>query len=415
MMEFKITDKAMEDSATNIIEMAAEIIQKFGPRPPGSQSERDATDYLKDQFSPHVDSSSIETFQVAPKVFMSFITYCVILDLLAILFYWIVPWISILFALGSALIFVLEFWNYKLFLEPFLPKVQSQNLLAIKKSLKTPAKPVKRLVLNAHIDTSYEWRWNLKHPYFNRVIILLGTFFIFYGLIATVLNAIFNSSWRIGEMDFKGGWAILGYIFAGMYPLSIFLLTFYNYRVVSPGANDNLSGVLLLLEVAKHLTLNKIQFQSTEIVYLITGSEEAGTRGAMEFAKKYKELYSDIPTTFLVFDTIADPNNISILSSDMNNAVKLDARVGAILDKAAKICQVPAKILPFPPGGGSTDAARFAQAGFPTSAIVAGKVPLPTWYHTRLDRPDVMNALCLQQTLGIILHSILIYDQDGLG
>ena len=95
----------------------------------------------------------------------------------------------------------------------------------------------------------------------------------------------------------------------GWAPLSIFFLTFWNYEVTfaSPGANDNLSGVLLLLEGAKQLAKNDIQLQNTEIVYLITGSEEAGTRGALEFAKKHKEEFSDIPTTFLVFDTIADP------------------------------------------------------------------------------------------------------------
>ncbi|MHA1520233.1 MAG: M20/M25/M40 family metallo-hydrolase [Promethearchaeota archaeon] len=406
MMEF--TNEAMEESAENIIKMADDIISKFGPRTPGSKSEKEATEYVKDKFSPHVDSSSIEIFQVVPKLFMGFITYCIILDLLAIVFYWIVPWISVIFSFGSVLIFLFEFWFYQQFLDPLFPKVQSQNLIATRKSLKTPDK---RLILNAHIDTSFEWRWNLKNSYFSRVIILLGIFFIFFALIVTILNAIFNNSWENG---IGGGWAILGYIFTGFSPLSIFLLSFWNYRVASPGANDNLSGVLLLLEAAKQLTENNIQLQSTEITFLITGSEEAGTRGALEYVKKNKELLTDIPTTFLVFDTIADPENISILSSDMNNAVKLDTRVVGILDKAAKICQVPAKILPFPPGAGSTDAARFAKAGFPTGSIVAGKVPLPTWYHTRLDCADAMNALCLKQTLEILLQTIIIYDQEGL-
>ena len=58
-----------------------------------------------------------------------------------------------------------------------------------------------------------------------------------------------------------------------------------------PGANDNASGVAVLLESARALALKKVP--GVEVTFLATGCEEAGVVGMLDFLKRHGKEYRD--------------------------------------------------------------------------------------------------------------------------
>ena len=402
----KLNEEELALRAENVIKNAGMIIETFGDRDPGSKGEREATEYLQKEFESYVDRTEIQQFGVIPKLFMGIGTYCMIFDLIAIVFYWIIPWLGFFFSFLGLLMFLLVGWFYSLFLDYVLLPKNSQNLMSIKK----PKGEVrKRIVIHGHIDASYEMRFQLigRKLYISLVIAAIS--FVLITFIISTLNLIFNAAWNSG---YQSGWMVMGIILSCLSPISIPTFFFYNYKVVSSGANDDLSGALVVLEVAKICKEKNLELDSTEIIYLITGSEEAGTRGAKHFADKNNEMLSSVETIFISLDVLADAEKITALSSDHNGMVKLDKGIQDLLSRVAEERNIKLRILPFPPGAGSTDAARFQKAGFRAGSILAVDHDLPAWYHTRKDTTEVMDKDCLAKVIDLMLATFEIYDKE---
>ncbi len=400
----KLKESELSERAENVIHNVGYIIKEFGDRDPGSKGEREAILHLQREFEPLVDRTEIQNFMVNQKFFMGIGTYCMIADLLAIIFYWLIPWLGFIFALLGLTLFLLVSWFYFTGFDRLLPQKVSQNLMAIKKP---KGELHKRIVLHGHIDASYEMRWNLKNHKIYRSVILAAILFVIITLLISAVNLIFNATWAKGYQSVS---MILGIVLIALSPISIPMFLFYNYKIVSPGANDNLSGSLLVLELAKICKEKNWELESTEIIFLITGSEEAGTRGAKYFAETNKETLSSIETIFVSLDVIADVNRITAITTDHNNMVKLDRSVLELLNQAAKECNIQLQNLPFPPGAGSTDAARFQNAGYPAGSLLAVDHQLPNWYHTRFDTVENMDKKCLGKVMDLILAALEIYD-----
>ena len=86
---------------------------------------------------------------------------------------------------------------------------------------------------------------------------------------------------------------------------------FSNYKKVVQGANDNLTGSLAAVSILKYLKEADISYDDIEVTALITGSEEAGLRGAKAFAQKHLEECKQIPTMFIGFETLRDIEHIT--------------------------------------------------------------------------------------------------------
>ena len=65
-------------------------------------------------------------------------------------------------------------------------------------------------------------------------------------------------------------------------------LFFQSYTKSVPGANDNLTGCLTAMSVLKLMKENNIEFDNTEVRIMLTGSEEAGLRGAKNYVEVHE-------------------------------------------------------------------------------------------------------------------------------
>jgi hypothetical protein len=82
---------------------------------------------------------------------------------------------------------------------------------------------------------------------------------------------------------------------------------------VVPGANDNLSGVAVLLEVARRLSAGGGPPEGVRVILLSAGAEEANQEGMLAFGRRYfGPGMTPADTSFLSLDTVGSPELVLI-------------------------------------------------------------------------------------------------------
>ncbi|MBI5931460.1 MAG: M28 family peptidase [Chloroflexi bacterium] len=167
--------------------------------------------------------------------------------------------------------------------EWFWPQRRSHNIIARLPSQSNQAQA--RVVLLAHLDTDTA-RFSAQPPIRPYSPYLFSSLpaLAFAGALLTALNAPvwlrrMVSALMIGQA---------GLVMAD------------EIGSASPGANDNASGVALLLQLAEELTQHPLA--DTEVVLAFTGCETAGCNGAAELAAKYGKEWAS--AWWLVIDSV---------------------------------------------------------------------------------------------------------------
>jgi hypothetical protein len=383
------------------VEHITAIVQQFGPRPPASDAETRAQRYLADLLRPFAAEVQLEPFSVAPKAFMGFVPITGGLLLAAVAVYALVPALALLCVVGALALAVGELGLYRQLIDPLFPHATSHNLVATI----PPRGPVERILLfGGHCDSAWEWRWHyLGHTAF-RVIVGGAVVGAVIALGATLLNLVAPAS--------RAALA-LGWVLVAFSPFFLLLMGFTNFRRVSPGANDNLTGVLLSVALAKHLHDQGRTLEHTEIRILNTGSEEAGLRGARAYAERHREELAKTPSLYVAVDTFRDLEHMAVYDRDLNGFLRHDPDAAKLLAEAARRAghPLPLRALPL----GATDAAAFTKAGLRAIALLAMDPAPPRWYHTRLDTPELLKPECIEAGLRVMLELIRTVDSEGLG
>ncbi|MCU0236388.1 MAG: M20/M25/M40 family metallo-hydrolase [Acidobacteria bacterium] len=153
-----------------------------------------------------------------------------------------------------------------------------------------------------------------------------------------------------------------------------------------PGANDNASGVAVVMAVAEALARSGLQPRRT-VAFIFFGDEEQGVRGS-EFYLKHVPPHLKKMKALINLDGVGRGKKIHALAAKnypglwkyfarANRAsTKLDVARGYFHNRARP----------------RLDAAHFMWAGVPTISFSAGdapELPYPV-YHTRHDRPDIL-------------------------
>jgi aminopeptidase YwaD len=121
------------------------------------------------------------------------------------------------------------------------------------------------------------------------------------------------------------------------------------------------------MAIMKEMAENDFRFENTEVCCLITGSEEAGLRGAKAFCKKHAKELKKVDTVFVPFEVLRECEHLTVYKQDMNGLVRSDKALVDLLLAAGKRVGAPMKCTPIPLG--STDAAAFSQAGLRAAGI----------------------------------------------
>ena len=390
----------------------AYICRKFEKREPGTKGEEQACNYMSDVLKRLGCDSKVESFKEHPRSFFGWIFITITCVLLGIILLFVgnavktpvLPLIGAILIVFGLVIVLLQFGLYKKAIDFLFKEKTGHNVTAFKK----PTGEVKRrIVFNGHPDAAWEWPVNYA---------LGGVGFEGHAII-TAIGAIYYLVLLIISV-FKGGvlegaflkCALWGLIFV---PFIAGLYFMVNYKRIVDGANDNLSGCYMGIAVLKALQDEDIQLENTEIGVILTGSEEAGLRGAKAWCEAHKGEFDDVPTFIYSYDTIYDPKYLMTNYRDLNGTVKADKDVSDLFMECAQEMGIKCSKGMVPPLGGATDSAAFAQAGFRATGITGLNHKLESYYHTRKDAPDNMNIEGLADCFAVTIKVLEKFDQGA--
>lgn len=412
-MDLKNIIEKKDEYAQYMLDEITHICKDMEKRAPGSKGEQQACEYMADVLKKDCgcQRADVESFKENPGSFFGWIYFTITMVLAAIVFFFIFPPLSVILIVAGLVIVFLEFGLYKKFIDKFFPEKTGHNVTAIKK----PTGEVKRRIFfNGHPDAAWEWPVNyaLGGVGFEGHAIICGMGAVYYIVISVIYmiqNGVsgiaLNSAVTLSSPIVKA--ALVGLVFV---PFLVGLYWMWNKNRVVDGANDNLSGCYMGIAVMKALEDAGITLENTEVGVILSGSEEAGLRGAKAWCEAHKGEFDDVPTFIFSYDTIHDPKYLMTNYRDLNGSVKADKDVSDLFMEAAQELKIPCKKGWVPPLGGATDSAAFAQAGFRATGITGLNHKLEDYYHTRRDTYDNMNKQGLADCFAISVKVLEMFD-----
>ena len=384
------------------------ICKDVGPRPAGSEQEHEAQKLMAAELDGACDKVEIEPFDVHPGAFLGWILTDGIMMIAAIvLFFFGMSAIALALCALSLIFAIVEFLLYKKLLDPFFPKKTSHNVVAVRK----PKGEVRRrIIFSGHADSANEWRFTY-YGGSKLLVPIIGLSFvgILLGLVLGIWAVAAGHAFSAAD---SGALNVMRYVFLAWIPILFTALLFENKKRPVMGANDDLTGCFISMAVVKYMQQHDIRFENTEVWVVLTGSEEAGLRGAKAFCKAHKNELSDVETVFVGLDTIRDYDFAAVYSRDLTGTVKNDAGACALVKEAAKQTglDLPYKSVFF----GATDAAAVTQAGMKAVSVAAMDPAPAKYYHTRLDTADNLDIKTVEAVLGVALETAFLFDEKGL-
>ncbi|MFX1286924.1 MAG: M28 family metallopeptidase [Promethearchaeota archaeon] len=401
-----------------------DVCNEIGPRESGTEQEILAGNKVESELKKFCDETHQETYISSPHAFLGGIRYGALIVFIAGIFYWLSllidlnilslnPILNISFLIIAIIFigvtisyFILEVMKYYEIFDFLFPTRESKNVIGTI----NPKKEVKNTVIfSAHHDSAFEFNTFYYLKRLGQIIInvgYLGVAIIFFAIILKLIFFLLSIAQPILFL-------VLGIIFIAFIPIILVYIFFHSYKPVL-GAFDNLSGVAVLLGIAKFLSENKNNdeiFPKYTRVHLISfAGEEAGLRGSKRYVKiHYDELISS-QAKVVNMDSIAKKDFIVIHNKESGIGATHDPLIfEPILDIAVNL-NLNVKLLPLP--FGATDGASFSKKNIPAVAMggLNLKEELAPYYHTRNDTPAVIDKEALGQFAQICVEYMKFVD-----
>ena len=410
-----------------MLKFIEDVCNDIGPRESGTEQEILAGNKVESELKKFCDETHQEPYTSSPHAFLGGVRYGALMVLVAGVFFWLSllidlsiitlnPIFDMLFLILSLILIVaainyliLEVMKYHEIFDFLFPKRESNNVIGTI----NPKNEVKNTVIfSAHHDSAFEFNTFYYLKRFGQLIINIGYLGVGIIFIAIILKVVFFFL----SIEQPILFLIFGIIFVFFVPIILVYLFFHSSKPVL-GAFDNLSGVAILLGIAKFLSENKNNneiFPKYTRVHLISfAGEEAGLRGAKRYAKAhYDELVTN-QTTIVNMDSIAKKDFIVILNKESGIGATHDPLVYEPLLDIAENLNLKTTLLPLP--FGATDGAVFSKMNIPTASIggLNLKEELPPFYHTRNDTPAVIEKEALGQFAQVCVSYLKFIDSQS--
>ncbi len=412
MADFSKLIDQRDDAAQYMIDEITHICRDLPKRDPGSEGEKLACEYMEGVLKKDCgcEHTLIEHFEEHPGSFFGWIYFTITFAILGQILYFFLPLLGAIFTtLGFTLMFF-QFGLYKKVVDFLFPKKIGTNVTAIKKCT---GEVKARVFFNGHPDAAWNWPVNNKWggtAHVAHIVISVGG--ALYSLIITIIACILlGIEPTVATPESYGVMFWLGISALIFVPFQIGMYFMWDERTIVDGANDNLTGCYMGIAILRAMQEQGIELEHTEVGVILSGSEEAGLRGAKAWCEAHKDDYRDVPTWIYSYDTIHDAKFLMVNYRDLNGTVKVDQEVSDSFMASAKELGIPVQKGWVPPFGGATDSAAFAQAGFKATGVTALNHNLEDYYHTLRDTYDNLDKDCLAKCYAISVKCLENFDK----
>jgi len=385
-----------------------EFIKEFcitiGPRPPCSSEEAAAANLFKEKLKIHCDDVVSETFSTHPGAYKAAFRVPMVLYLVSLVFYWLIPWLSLIVSIVLIIILFGEMTLAKEVIDFMFSKKTSQNIIC-KIKPKNQAKTL--LIIGCHVDSN--WEFPLIRKLRNKFPILIGINW-FLNTILFILLIVKNFLLFVGlELIIYPFEIILFLIFLITIPIPLTQLFFIISNRPVMGANDNLSGMAVCHELVRNLSLPENNPKNVEIWINAYGCEETGSKGSKAFVKAH---FNKIKNAKIInIDMIGNKNSpLLIGKAEIQGFVKMDEEIINLLKEAGDTLNVKTKITTLI---AYTDSLSFCRKKL--SATSLSSTPQSSkeyYYHTRHDVLENMTFENLVNAYRICMDVIKRLDRQ---
>jgi len=371
-------------------EFIEKICNEIGPRLGTYENEKKAGLEIKDILSKVVDTVEMEDFNCHQKGFLEFTKVAFVSMLIATLvFYWF-PIISMILAFYAFSTFLLEFLLLKEYVDFLFPKRTGTNIIAKIKPLNERKKIV---IVSGHHDSAYEFPLFEKYKEkFNILAYLVAGLVLISGIVSLIEFLL-----DILDLSLLG----LTIIFIAILVASLILGGYIAFNLHSKnvilGANDNLSGVAVMLALAHHFSSHRLKHIE---LWCISFSCEECMRGSKRFVERHKNELKNSHT--INFDMVGR-GNISIIRAEPAYLTKHSVELAKDFQESSKRAnlELPIKVAGF----GGTDAAFFSKAKLKAISILGlTSADYPDTWHELSDTPENIIEECLDKTLNVSIQ-----------
>ena len=416
MADFSKLIENKAESAQYMIDEITHICKDMPKRAPGTEGEKMSCEYMAGVLKDcGCETAEVESFKENPGSFYGWIYITVSLALASILCYFFIPVLSVIMIVIGLTVMILQFGLYKKAIDFMFPEKEGHNVTAFKKPT---GEVTRRIIFNGHPDAA--WNWPVNHKFGGKVYIahiltsVVGAiYFLVLSIVAVAILAYYGAPQVLahgigGNLMYAG---IAGLIFV---PGLIGMYFMWDEKTIVDGANDNLTGCYMGIAILKAMKDQGIELEHTEIGVVLTGSEEAGLRGAKAWCEAHAGEFQDVPTFIYSYDTIHDGKFLMVNHRDLNGTVKSDREVGDLFKASADELGIHCDEGMVPPFGGATDNAAFSQAGFRSTGITALNHTLEDYYHTLRDTYDNLGKDCLADCYAVSVKVLEKFDSMEL-
>ena len=393
-----------KNGAKMIFDFCKEIIDKHGPRLPGSDEEKAAqADIARIMEEATGVKPTVEKFRLAPRASIGAIPYLGYAGFVALALYYIHPIPAFIVSLCTLLFAVVQVFTYKGWFDKLFKQEESCNVYSV---MDGKGEIDHTIIFSGHADSSWLWQMAAKNPKTMIIRTVLGVVGVVAVIIGSLLRFIFGM-WSVAkpdtmEMPFYLFLIITPLLFIyGLYSLCIYLS--HDKKKASPGAMDNLTGVGASIFMGKYFKENPDKLpDNCRIIIASLGSEEAGLKGSEAFMKAHagdKNLL--INPYFFNIDSLRDYEHFNAVKGDSWLMSKFDDDMKNMLVKAFENAGVKPNIIVNPVGG--CDSTPICRAGYKTITFAAQKPDVTDYYHTFRDTCDGLDMNTLEKSVDIIL------------
>lgn len=154
---------------------------------------------------------------------------------------------------------------------------------------------------------------------------------------------------------------------------------------VVPGANDNLTGVAVLIDLARRLREHPVE--GLRVLLVSMGAEEANEEGSIAFARRHFPSLAPETTSFLCLDTVGSPELILIEGEGFLTMREYPEAFKGVVEQSARDAGVHLRRglrLTF-----ATDGLIPLRAGYACASVGSvNEYMVPSNYHSLADIPE---------------------------